>query len=162
MKRISIFLGNIFLPFIWMALTGQFTAGNFFIGVLLSSFALWVAAPQREILVLNSLVRLWRWLLFFLFFLWELTLASLRVVHDILTPRHRMRPAIIAVPLEIRKDIEITLLANLLTMTPGTLSLEVSPGSDVLYVHAMYVDDIEEFRRMVKEKYEKRVQRVLE
>jgi multicomponent Na+:H+ antiporter subunit E len=161
MKRLSIFLGNFFLPLVWMALTGIFTLGNFVIGFFLSALVLWVTMPRREVIFLVYLVRLFRWLEFILFFLTELFMASLRVVHDILTPRHRMRPAIIAIPLELRRDLEILLLANLITLTPGTLSLEVSPGRDVLYIHAMYVEDVEGFRRMIKEKLETRVRKVM-
>jgi len=72
-----------------------------------------------------------------------------------------MRPGIVAVPLEARSDIEITLFANLLTLTPGTLSLDVSSDKKVIYVHALYVDDAGSFRREIKEGLEKRLLEVL-
>ena len=161
MRRTGIFFGNFFLPLVWMALTGTFTLENYIIGFLLSSTVLWVTFPRQEVIILLYLIRLFRWLAFILFFVGNLVMASLRVVHDILTPRHHMHPAIIAIPLDLRKDLEILLLANLITLTPGTLTLEVSPGKDLLYIHAMYVEDVEEFRRMIKQKYEVRVRKVL-
>lgn len=157
----SVFWGNIFLPVVWMALTGKFTLANYVLGLFISSLALWITHRRGEVAFFIYLDRLWRWILFLLFFLRELTMASLKVVFDILTPRHRMRPAIIAVPLDLRSDLEITLLANLITLTPGTLTLDVSPERDILYIHAMYVDDIEAFRRLVKERFETRVREVL-
>ena len=74
-----------------------------------------------------------------------------------MTPQQRMRPAIVAIPLDVRRDFEITLLANLITLTPGTLSLDVSSDKRVLYVHSMYVDDIDAFRREIKNGFERRV-----
>lgn len=60
------------------------------------------------------------------YFLWQLLLSNLRVAYDVITPRLYMRPGILAVPLDAEIDLEITLLANLITLTPGTLSLDVS------------------------------------
>ena len=96
-----------------------------------------------------------------LFFIWELVLANLRVAYDVLTPRHLMRPGVIAIPLEAKTDIEITILSNLITLTPGTLSLDVSADRRVLYIHAMYIGDIDDVRRKIKNGFERRVLEVL-
>ncbi len=94
---------------------------------------------------------------FLLFYLRELLRANLRVAHDAVTPTHHMRPAILAVPLEARTDFEILLLANLITMTPGSLSLEVSRDRRTLFVHVMYVADPEKMRREIQTHIERRV-----
>jgi multicomponent Na+:H+ antiporter subunit E len=91
------------------------------------------------------------------FFLWEIVLANLRVAYDVLTPRHHMRPGIIALPLDVISDVEITLLANLIALTPGSLSLDVSADHKVLYIHAMYIDDVEALQRRIKSSLERRV-----
>jgi multicomponent Na+:H+ antiporter subunit E len=75
----------------------------------------------------------------------------------VITLAHTMRPGVVAVPLELQTDAAITLLANLITLTPGTLSLDVSADRRVLYVHTMYLDDVEQFRREIKEGFERRV-----
>jgi len=72
-----------------------------------------------------------------------------------------MRPGILAVPLDAQSDAEITLLANLLTLTPGTLSLDVSPDRRFLYVHIMYITDADATRRRIKDGFERRVLEVL-
>nr|WP_253451995.1 Na+/H+ antiporter subunit E [Halomonas sp. Y3] len=54
-------------------------------------------------------------------------------------------------PLEARTELEITMVANLISLTPGTLSLDVSDDRKVLYIHAMFLDDEEELRRNLKE-----------
>jgi multicomponent Na+:H+ antiporter subunit E len=62
-----------------------------------------------------------------------------------------MQPGVIALPLSARTEMEITLVANLISLTPGTLSLDVSDDRKVLYIHAMFLDDEEELRRNLKE-----------
>ncbi len=94
------------------------------------------------------------------FFLWELVLANLRVARDVLLPVGRLRPAIVAVPLDLKTDWQITLLAILITLTPGTLSLDVSTDRKVLFLHAMHVDDPEALRREIKSGFERRVRRL--
>ena len=84
-------------------------------------------------------------------------MANLRVAYDIITPKHRMEPSIIAIPLKVDKDFEITILANLITLTPGTLSLDVSSNKKVLYVHSMYVSDPKEFIDTIKTGFEKKL-----
>lgn len=96
-------------------------------------------------------------LVFMLFYMKEVLLANVRIALDILTPRHRMKPGMIAVPLETLTDLQLLLLANLVSMTPGTLSLDVSDDRKMLYIHAMYVDDPEQLRREIKEGFEKRI-----
>ena len=91
------------------------------------------------------------------FFLWQLILSNLRVAYDVITPRLYMRPGIVAVPLDAQTDEEITLLANLITLTPGTLSLGVSEDRRTLYVHAMFVDSPDRVRDSIKNGFERRL-----
>jgi multicomponent Na+:H+ antiporter subunit E len=98
-------------------------------------------------------------LLFLPFYIKEVVLSNLRVAHDVLTPRHRMRPAVFSIPLEGLNDRQILALANLITMTPGTLSLDVSQDKRLLYIHAMYAEPVEETRRMLTEEFVERARR---
>ena len=157
MKQVNTYLGTIVLPLIWMSLTGTFTLRNFAVGFVISSIAIWLLGSRSDVAFIVYLGRLWRFLRFNVFFIRELVKANLRVAWEVLTPKHHMRPAIIAIPLDVESDLQITILANFITLTPGTLSLDVSPDRRTLYVHAMYVDDVEGFRREIKEDLEKRV-----
>jgi multicomponent Na+:H+ antiporter subunit E len=96
-----------------------------------------------------------------LFFIWELILANLRVAYDVVTPRHHMRPGVIGVPLAAHTDLEITVLSSMISLTPGTLSLDVSADRKILYIHAMYIDDVDAVRRKIKDGFERRVLEVL-
>lgn len=86
---------------------------------------------------------------FGLYFLWELVLANLRVAWEVLTPGYSMTPAIVRVSTRCRTDWELMLLANTITMTPGTLTLEADPATHELYVHALYVRSREDFQAQI-------------
>ncbi|HSF31181.1 MAG TPA: Na+/H+ antiporter subunit E [Candidatus Tectomicrobia bacterium] len=96
-------------------------------------------------------------LVFTAFFMKELILANLRVAADVVTPTHYMRPRVIAVALDAKSDVEITALANLISLTPGTLTLDVSADRRVLFLHAMYASDADLLRRELKEGMERRL-----
>ena len=78
------------------------------------------------------------------------------------TPKLHMTPGIVGVPLDIKSDAEITMLANLITLTPGTLSLDVSEDKKVLYVHSMYITNREDFINGIKNGFEKRIKQLYE
>ena len=153
------FLSNILLALAWVALTGTYTAGGFFTGVLVGFFVLWISRRGRG--TSGYLARVRAVAGFILFFLRELVVANLRVAHDVLTPRHHMTPGIVAVPLDVESDLEITVLATIITLTPGTLSLHLADDRRTLYVHAMYIDDPAALIRGIKEGFERRVREVL-
>ena len=153
------FLWNILLAVLWAALTGHLTPFHLAVGFVLGALVL--SFVQRENGSPRYLVKLRQSAGLALFFLGELILSNLRVAYDVVTPRHHMRPGIVAVPLDAETDAEITLLANLVTLTPGTLSLDVSADRRFLYVHSMYIDDVETTRRRIKNGFERRVLEVL-
>jgi multicomponent Na+:H+ antiporter subunit E len=153
------FLWNLLLALGWVAATGVFTFNNLIAGFILGFLVLFFT---REVVDSTRYInKVWQVLGLLVFFLWELFLANLRVAYDVITPRHRMKPGVIAIPLEASTDSEITILSNLITLTPGTMSLDVSADRKVMYIHAMYIDDIDETRRKIKNGFERRVLEVL-
>jgi multicomponent Na+:H+ antiporter subunit E len=154
------FLLNVLLALAWVALTGQFNPANLVFGFALGYGMLWVAQRATEPSGYFGKVR--KVLGFAAFFIWELVKANLQVTYYVLVSHRRMRPGVIAVPLDVRTDIEITLLSTLVTLTPGTLSLDVSADRRVLYIHSMTLgDDPDQFRRGIKEGFERRLLEVL-
>jgi multicomponent Na+:H+ antiporter subunit E len=158
---VNAFVINVLLALTWAVATRQFTPGNLAVGYMLGFLILWYArralAPTHYFTKLPQVAR------FAVFYIGQLILSNLRVAYDVVTPQHYMRPGVIAVPLEARTDAEITLLANLITLTPGTLSLDLSEDRKYLYVHVMYIDqgDIDAARRNILEGLERRVLEVL-
>ncbi len=84
----------------------------------------------------------------------------MRVAARMLSPNMRLRPGIIAVPLDLERDWQITLLANLITLTPGSLSVDLSEDRRVLFVHLLELDDPEAARREIKDGFERRIRRL--
>jgi multicomponent Na+:H+ antiporter subunit E len=82
---------------------------------------------------------------FTFYFLWKLTLANLRVAWDVARQNKQIRPAIVAVETAARTDAEITLLAILVSLTPGTLVIDVSSNRRFLYLHVLYLSEAEDF-----------------
>lgn len=151
------FLVNILLALAWVLLTQELDTVNFLFGFGLGYVALWFASRNTGAPYTN---KVWLVIAFSGFFLRELFLSNLRVAYEVITPQNNMVPAIVKVPLDLKNDVAITLLANLITLTPGTLSLSVSQDKKYLYVHTMYLDDKdpEAFRRKIKDGFEARVQ----
>lgn len=153
------FLSNLLLSFIWVALTGNFNLANFLFGFILSFVIMWVMTQNRR--QNTYFTRGPKVVAFIFYFLYELVKANLQVAYDVITPSFYMKPGIIRIPLTAKSDLEITLLANLITLTPGTLSLDVSDDKKVLYVHAMYVKDKDEFIASIKNGFERRLLEIL-
>jgi multicomponent Na+:H+ antiporter subunit E len=146
---------NVFLALVWAASAGSIDPPHLAAGFVFAYLVLWLVKPALG--ETSYFRKLPQALAFTVFFAAELFLSNLRVAADVLSPRPRRRPGVVAVPLEATEDVEITLLANLVTLTPGTLSLDVSEDRRTLYVHGMFVDDPETFRREIKEGFERRV-----
>ncbi len=153
------FAWNMALALAWAALHGEFSLTSLSAGFVVGYVLL-------AMLVKGGLVgenpytgRVSRALGFTAFFLWELVIANIRIAYDVLTPRHHMKPGIVAIPLDAKTDAEITLLANFITLTPGTLSLDVSEDRRLLYIHAMYITggDPDTVRADVKGGFERRL-----
>ena len=149
-------VSNIILALTWALATGNFSPLNMLVGGVVGFAILLFVRPLQP--KSRYFTKLGQAIGFSLFFLRELVVSSLRVAWDAVTPTHHMRPGIIAVPLSAENDIEIAFLANLLTLTPGTLSIDVSDDRKFLYVHIMYLtDDPDTVRRAIKDGFERKV-----
>lgn len=88
---------------------------------------------------------IWRIITFLLWYAKEFLIANVQVTADVLRPTTQMKmsPAIIAVPAASETDAEWTMISNLITLTPGTMTLSISRKHSILYVHGMFVDSRE-------------------
>ena len=136
-------------------IAGSFSIYNIIFGFILSYFVLLLITRGTGRARYFRLVP--RLISFILFFLYELIKANMQVAWEVGTPKFHMTPGIIGVPLDVTADWQITLLANLITLTPGTLSLDISEDRKVLYVHSIYIHDREVFIRDIKNGFEKRI-----
>jgi multicomponent Na+:H+ antiporter subunit E len=153
------FLFNLLLALSWLLLTNTFTLLNVLFGFALGFLV--IALIHRTVPALYFYPkRLPRALHFALFFIKELVVANWRVATDIVTPIWYMHPGVIALPLTAKTEFEIALVANIISLTPGTLSMDVSDDKKTLFVHAMFLDDEEKLRGDLKE-IEQRLLQVL-
>lgn len=77
----------------------------------------------------------------FVLFLWDLTASSIAVARAVLSPRDISKPRLVTVPLTVTTDTQIMLVANFISLTPGTLSVDVSPDRKTLLVHDLLAGD---------------------
>ncbi len=154
----TLFLWNILLMLVYVAVSQNYSAASFGVGFLLGYLVLWASQRGRRAKYFSGLRRA---VAFVFTFVWELLLSNFKIAVDVLRPKPRMRPGIFAYPLEAQTDGEITLLANIITLTPGTLSLDVSTDRKTLYIHGMYLEDPEGARRSIKQGFERRVLELL-
>ena len=156
----------IILTLIWVCLVG-FSWPNIASGFIISLIVLFISSKSMGSSYLhvgranNYLKRTGIILYFIIFFIKELMSASIIVFRSVLSPFSYLQPGIIAVPLDLNTSAEITLLANLITLTPGTLTLDVSTDRKVIYIHTIRMGDPDSFRESVKNGFEKRVMEVM-
>ena len=157
----NIFILNIALAAAWAALTGDITLRGLAVGFALGSAALFVTKPLFPGCD-RYFKRVWNWVKLGVLFLYELIVSSVQVVWDVLTPNHKARPGIISVPLELKDEMEILLVTNLISLTPGTLSLDVTEDRNTLYIHAMFADDPDAIRAQIRDGMERWVREAME
>lgn len=140
---------------VWVAVTGSATLHNLIFGFALSTLVLWIV--RDEMGARGYWRRLGRILSLLALFLEELALSAWKVAVLVVSPRMDLKPGIFAFPLTVTRDFEITLLANLITLTPGTLSVDVSEDRKTLFVHAIDCSDIEATKRDIANGFERKI-----
>lgn len=151
----KMFLSNIILAFGWSALSGSIDQINLITGFVIGYLILGTMSAGRK--EPSYFRKVGQMVGFVVLFFKEVMVSTLRITYDVLTPTNYMKPGVIAVPIDAKTDTEIALLANVITLTPGTLSLDVSDDRKFLYIHAMYIDDPEELRKEIKNGLEKKL-----
>jgi multicomponent Na+:H+ antiporter subunit E len=151
---VSFFLWNILLAVNWALLTGQFNLENLVAGFVIGFLLLWIV--RQSFGQTDYFPKVRNAISFSIHFVLELLVANLSVARTVLfEPRDKINPAFLAIPLEAKTDAEIALLANLITLTPGTLSLDVSTDRKVLYIHTLDVEDVDALRVEIKRSLER-------
>ncbi|GJM02775.1 MAG: Na+/H+ antiporter subunit E [Rhodomicrobium sp.] len=155
----NLFLINVLMAVAWCAVLGSFTLMNLLFGFAVSSGALWLTREQYR--TSKYFHRFWLVLGLVLLFLKELVLSVVRVAWLVIRPSRSLNPSFVSFPLTVTKAHEITLLANLITLTPGTLSVDVSDDNKTLYIHCIDVDDVDALRRDIAEGFERKIMEAL-
>lgn len=151
----------VILALIWVAVNGNFSGLNLLFGGLIGAGV--VMLLRRALVGHKTLLRAKRIVSLIWLFLYELVISAAKVAWVVVQPDMRsIKPAMVAVPLTVKSDWEITILANMITLTPGTLSIDVAPDRSVLYVHALTVEDHEHVIGGIVDGFEKKVMEVFQ
>lgn len=153
----NLFLLNVLLAFAWAIVNGSLTAQEVSIGFVVGYLILWLVGPALGQSAYHE--RTLKIPRFAIWYLGELIRTNVDVAMAVLATERKQQPGIVAVPLDCETDMEITAVANLVSLTPGSISVSVSRDRRTLYVHVLDLDlgQLEEFRQEVKEGIERRV-----
>ncbi len=144
---------------VWILLQPEFSAGMAVFGLVLGivipfGTARWWPDRPKEVAV-------GRMLAYCLLVMWDIIVANVQVAWIILTKSNAdMRPAWVVIPLDLRSPEAITVLAGTITLTPGTVSADLSDDGLCLLVHALDAPDPEAVRDDIKHRYERRLMRI--
>jgi multicomponent Na+:H+ antiporter subunit E len=134
------------LTTLWVVLWRDPTVGNV-IGGLAAAGLVLLLFPARQPARRDHTLRPVPLVKFLGWFTWQLIVANLVVAREVLTPRDHIRSGIVAVPLQGCSDLVVTVIADAITLTPGTMTLEVQRDPTVIYVHVLHLYDIDQARK---------------
>jgi multicomponent Na+:H+ antiporter subunit E len=149
-------LVNVVLAVIWCFLVEEFTAPTFLVGYLIAAGVLFLSRRLMGEVVFFH--KLGVFLKLLVVFVRELVVANVQVAWWILRPRLRIQPALIRLPIELKSDAAITALAGMISLTPGTVTVDVAPDRRSLIVHCLNVPDIAAAKRSIKQLFEQPLQ----
>lgn len=145
---------------VWLLLNSSVSAGNVILGLILA-FAIPLLTnlfqQHRSRMVRPDLA-----MVYIGYLIWDIIKSNLEVIRLVLGPMSHLKPGMIAVPLDIRETLPITMLANTITLTPGTVSAEVSADKQYLYVHCLHLEDEAARIAEIKQRYETPLKRIFE
>lgn len=151
-------LFNFIIALLWMFLQNSFSFSNFLLGYTIGIVILFVL---RRFLIFNFYIRrVWAILKLIAIFMIELTKANIDVVKIVFSPKLKNEPGIIAVETKLTTDVEITLLAALISLTPGTITMDFSADNKTLYIHSLDVPDKEQMIEEIRNSFERAIMEV--
>lgn len=147
---------TLILAIVWVLLQNEITAGMAVFGLILGILIPWATSiwwpdtPQG--------FRMGKMIVYSFVVIWDIILANIQVAWIVISvPNAKLKPAWIVVPLELKQPEAITLLAGTITLTPGTVSADLSDEGHSLLVHVLHTDDPDGVRDEIKERYERRL-----
>ncbi len=150
---------TLILTVVWTLLQNEISAGMVVFGIILGVIIPWATSawwPDRP-----RGFHLGKMLSYTLIVMWDIIVANIQVAWIVLTvPNSKLRPAWVVVPLDLRQPEAISILAGTITLTPGTVSADLSDAGHSLLVHALHTDDPDAVRDEIKQRYEARLKEI--
>lgn len=158
-NMLVLFLINLLVAFLWSTFVPLFSRSDFVVGLLIGLATLSIVNREygRRALYLFSFVS---------YVIWQIIVSNVALAWTIVQPRkelnRRLAPGIVEIPLSLNRNLETMLLASVITLTPGTITVDLGQNDDgqqVLYVHNLILNDPSAFRQQIKEGFEARILR---
>ncbi|OZG72854.1 Na+/H+ antiporter subunit E [Hahella sp. CCB-MM4] len=151
-------LHSIFLLLVWLGLNNTLAPGHIVLGGILAFLIPLVVAglhtPQPRVQRYGLACR------YVLMVMYDIVVANIEVAIRILGPMKNLKPGFVAVPIETHNELMLTILASTISLTPGTVSAEVTKDRKWLYVHVLHMEDEEALIQQIKERYERKLREV--
>ncbi len=138
---------------IWIFLHGSATPGHFFVGLIMAAFI--IRFLKKSYYQDRAFFRIGSYFRYLRSFIWELFIANFQVLKIVLSPRLSIRPGIIPYKTMCKTPLGVTMLANSITLTPGTLSIDVSEDHETIFVHTLDIDHPDEVAESIREGLER-------
>jgi multicomponent K+:H+ antiporter subunit E len=140
------------LLLVWLLLVNDMSVGHWLLGALLG----WLIPLLTQVFWINPprVHKPLKLCLFFLRVLGDIVIANLQVAKLILGPSARLRPAFVEIPMLLEDELALTMLASIISLTPGTVSADLSDDRKTLLVHGLDVDDEATLVAQIKLRYE--------
>jgi len=164
MKISKYIFTTIMLFLLWLLLTNTFSSNEVLVGaicsLLIAAFT-YLAFTEKGLSNLNPRRIFW-FIVYIPFFFWEMAKANIDVAYRVISPRLPIKPGIVMVKTKMKSDIGKIAVANSITLTPGTLTLDII--DDKMFIHWIWVesDDIEKASELIPGKFERFLRRVFE
>ncbi|MDP5103888.1 MAG: Na+/H+ antiporter subunit E [Erythrobacter sp.] len=149
---------SVLLVIMWIVMVNDLSFGTLFLGLVvgvsvpLFTAPWWLGRPKVRFALVPAYLGV---------VLWDIVVANFEVAAIILfKPNHALRPAWLTIPLELRTPEAITVFAGTISLTPGTLSSDISACGKYLLVHALHAPDPPAEVRKIKARYEARLMRI--
>ncbi len=150
---------TLLLALVWILLQNSFSAGMAVFGIILGiiiprlTSIWWPDTPKR--------FRLRKMFVYILIVMWDIIVANIQVAWIVLSvPNSKLKPAWIVIPLDLLQPEAITMLAGTITLTPGTVSADLSDKGHSLLVHVLHTDDPDSEVDLIKTRYEARLKEI--
>ncbi|MBB72184.1 MAG: hypothetical protein CMF50_07280 [Legionellales bacterium] len=151
------FWGAILLLVIWCGISNSFSIINIACGIIVAIVIQQLVIPGKLSFSLNPFALVY----LLIYVIYELLISSIEVAWEVITPKKRSQSVIIKLPLDCQSAAQVSLLANIISLTPGTLAVELEEDNHALIMHVMFGQNEEKFIKTVKKQMEPLVMKVL-
>lgn len=144
---------SVALWLIWLLLNNTVALGHVVLGALLAIFIPWFSAGFWQEKV--TIRRPWLLVKYVFVVIYQILVANMMVARLILTNQEKLHPGFLSMPLELTSPLAISLLANTISLTPGTVSCDLSEDQKSLLIHALHIEDADAIITEIKQLFEK-------